>query len=422
MTIDTPSEMFLMDDEELISESFTDMEEIYHSENSILLKARRQGQWFILKALSKEKRCIQLYQEYQQKEYDIQSKLASPYVPQVYGLEEVEGYGRCLVMEWIDGMDLSEWLESQPEKSSRRAVLSGLLDALEFLHGKQIVHRDLKPGNILVTRNGCNVKIIAFGLADADYYSCLKLPSGTVGYVSPEQQTERETDCRNDIYSLGCIIGKMNLGRCYMRVAQKCKRPISRRYADINAVRKGIRRSRSFRWRMTALFAFLFVLAGAAYAFWSRPELKQNFQEVAKFRVANMEYTSWGGLAASAAVFNKEEYQVVVPGTVMNDGLTYTVSELGFDSFKDDKRLEELVLMPKNLHILKGGFKGCPNLKKLVLCSEEIVGIGSDRWQTDLDEIFDEKHFSNVTIYVPKPLLQAYRKSPWKRFKHIVAK
>lgn len=79
----------------------------------------------------------------------------------------------------------------------------------------------------MITRNGHNVKLIDFGLADTDSYSDFKQPSGTKGYVSPEQRVERTTDCRNDIYSLGCIITDLRLGRLYNTLAQRCKAPSS---------------------------------------------------------------------------------------------------------------------------------------------------------------------------------------------------
>ncbi len=42
------------------------------------------------------------------------------------------------------------------------------MDALEYIHSLQLVHHDLKPDNILITRNGANVKLIDFGLAATD--------------------------------------------------------------------------------------------------------------------------------------------------------------------------------------------------------------------------------------------------------------
>ena len=71
-------------------------------------------------------------------------------------------------MEYVDGTTLSEWLTTNPSKSARRRVMQQLLDALEYIHSLQLVHHDLKSSNILITRNGQNVKLIDFGLSNTD--------------------------------------------------------------------------------------------------------------------------------------------------------------------------------------------------------------------------------------------------------------
>ena len=60
-------------------------------------------------------------------------------------------------------------------------------EAFTEFHLQGVVHRDLKPANILITDNGADVKIIDFGLSDADRYAILKQPAGTLGFSAPEQ-------------------------------------------------------------------------------------------------------------------------------------------------------------------------------------------------------------------------------------------
>lgn len=217
------SELFCTDDGTL-SQDFMDMEVTYSGATTMLLRARRDGKWWVLKALSPACRQLDLYRNLQQKEYDIQHQFDHPHIAQAYSLEEVPGYGRCIVMEWVDGLNLRQWLATKPRRRERLKVLRQLVDAIDCLHSRQVVHRDLKPENVMITRNGHNVKFIDFGLADTDSYSDFKQPSGTKGYVSPEQRVERTTDCRNDIYSLGCIINDLHLGHFYNTLRATAKR------------------------------------------------------------------------------------------------------------------------------------------------------------------------------------------------------
>ena len=83
----------------------------------------------------------------------------------------------------VDGMNLRQWLETaKPNKRERKRVMNQLIDAVSYMHANQVVHRDLKPDNVMITRNGENVKLIDFGLADMDQYANLKQPSCTPGY------------------------------------------------------------------------------------------------------------------------------------------------------------------------------------------------------------------------------------------------
>lgn len=301
-------------------------------------------------------------------------------------------------------------------------MLRQLIDAIEFLHSRQVVHRDLKPENVMITRNGHNVKLIDFGLADTDSYSDFKQPSGTKGYVSPEQQVERTTDCRNDIYSLGCIITDLHLGRLYNTLARHCKAPLKQRLPSIAALKLLLKRKQRIRHSVMAAAVGLLVALAVWGAYMVQVENgRPHYEEVAQFRVANIKYTSWGGLAASAQLAHIEEKDVVVPASVTHNGLTYLVSELGFDSFRRDTLLRKAVVMcdADTMNILRGAFKGCNNLKELYLISRKFVGIGSDMWKCPIDSLFDAHHYNDVTLYVPAAQLQLYRRSAWSKFKHI---
>ena len=131
------------------------------------------------------------------------------------------------------------------DKRVYEKIFNELLDAMEYFHSKQIIHRDLKPDNILITNNGNNVKIIDFGLSDADDYVILKQAAGTRKYAAPEQLIPNNTiDCRADIYSLGIIL-KNNFPKSYHKIAEKCaQQDKEKRFSSVGDIRNFIKRKK----------------------------------------------------------------------------------------------------------------------------------------------------------------------------------
>lgn len=217
MTEETSYSDFVVDEPAVVSHAYTDFEKLADGAYCTLWRACKDGQWVVVKALQPQYRDSAQYEMLLRKEYDILSMLDSPYVVKVYACCDIAGYGTSIVMEWIDGVTLKEWLQGSvspsfpchPCRSERRRVAMQLVEALDCVHSLQTVHRDLKPSNIMITRNGSQVKLIDFGLSDTDSFAIFKQPAGTKGYVSPEQSRGSVTDERNDIYSLGIILRDM---------------------------------------------------------------------------------------------------------------------------------------------------------------------------------------------------------------------
>ena len=207
-----------------------------------LVKVMRQGRWFLLKGLKPEFVQQPMYLDLLKKEYELSIQMDHPNIVKALYKEVNPEIGPCIVMEYVDGVTLDQFLKANPSKALRRKVVDQLLDALKYVHGKQIVHRDLKPSNILITRNGNNVKIIDFGLSDADDYAILKQPAGTVKYMAPEQRIPgMKLDGRADIYSFGLLLRKVFPHR-YRHIAAKSSRQNrERRYGSIDAIQKTFR-------------------------------------------------------------------------------------------------------------------------------------------------------------------------------------
>lgn len=209
---------------ENISDEFTSYSEIPSEGFNCLYKAQRYGKWFVLKGLKPEYRGQAIYEELLTKEFELGVTMDHPHIAHTFSKEIDPVSGACIVMEYVDGVTLREFLATKPSAKLRRKVVTELLEAMAYYHSLQIIHRDLKPDNILITRNGNNVKIIDFGLADSDYHGILKQPAGSNKYAAPEQVAgDVPLDLRADLYAFGIILGQIFPHR-YNGIFSKCTR------------------------------------------------------------------------------------------------------------------------------------------------------------------------------------------------------
>jgi serine/threonine-protein kinase len=124
-----------------------------------------------------------------------------------------------LVMELVDADTLDKLLEAGALPLRRAlAVARRIASALRAAHVRGVIHHDLKPSNVFVDPQD-NVKIGDFGAAKVLSHSGeltmtqTGLVLGTPNYMSPERARGHESDERSDLYSLGCMVFQMIVGR-----------------------------------------------------------------------------------------------------------------------------------------------------------------------------------------------------------------
>lgn len=142
--------------------------------------------------------------------------LSHPNIVKIYDVGFTEKI-QYIVMEYIDGITLKEFIEQQHILKWKDAVHFSIqiLRALQHAHDRGIVHRDIKPQNIMLFQDG-TIKVMDFGIARFAREDGKTLSDKTIGsvhYISPEQARGDITDEKSDIYSVGAMLYEMLTGQ-----------------------------------------------------------------------------------------------------------------------------------------------------------------------------------------------------------------
>ncbi len=193
-----------------------------------------------------------------QREVKAAAQLSHPNIVTAHDADQAGDY-HFMVMEYVDGIDLSEIVKQRGPLAVgdacdyiRQAALG-----LQHAHERGMVHRDVKPHNLMLTTTG-DVKILDFGLASlapaiatdeaipatAGDLTVAGSLMGTPDFISPEQARDaRQADIRSDIYSLGATLYFLLSGRAPFSegsVLQKLKSHAEREPASLLALRDDI--------------------------------------------------------------------------------------------------------------------------------------------------------------------------------------
>ena len=224
-------------DIENFSADWSDITLLQQRRQNTIYTAKRYGKRYLLKGISPEYQSLTDIRLLQEKEFSFGISLSHSNIAETYSLEDVQELGRCIVMEYVDGLTLAEWIKTSPSRAQRERVLAQLLEVLESIHSLQLVHHDLKSSNVLITRNGQNVKLIDFGLSDTD-------------------STSDSNDASIDLQLFGNILALLFPKR-YRSIVRACQQGS---YPNIAALKQALHRQHIWRKSMPYLISIICVI------------------------------------------------------------------------------------------------------------------------------------------------------------------
>lgn len=376
---------------------FSDYQLLAMRETHVLYKARRYGRYYVLKGLQPSHRNPAQI-EWLYKEYCIGVSLNHPNVVRVESIEDDPVVGRCIVMEWVEGVSLDVWVRQHRGVAERREVLRQLLSAVAHCHSRQVCHRDLKPSNVLVTDEGNVVKLLDFGLADGPQYAAFKQASGTVGWTAPEQSEGLPVHAETDIYAVGLIIRKLMPHQFRRAARHALRRNPQRRPQSAEAM------ARLLQSRLPQHLALAFLLAVAAAA-----------GVLSYYRVDDSEYSAllpsgqevhykvlshWHrevALVRPAAwdsdrrdTLSLPSGNMVIPATLRHRHHDYRIATIASKAFAGCDGLTALRLPEGLLRIDDEAFRNCTSLADTLTVPATLQWIGADAF----------RHCANLTFVV----------------------
>lgn len=186
----------------------------------LYVKATRDGAPVMLKALKSEYKEKSQFQTLLRKEFETVSKLDHANIAKETQLIDDPQYGKAIVEEFVDGRPLNDYLAENHSVEEKLNIIRQIASAIGYANERNIQHRNLKASNVLIAKQGDEVKIIDFRMPFADD---LHVGYSSMAHVSPEQKDGTVAiDARADVYSLGVLMKQMGLPEDYNGLIEKC--------------------------------------------------------------------------------------------------------------------------------------------------------------------------------------------------------
>jgi len=149
-------------------------------------------------------------------------RLKSEHVARVIDVGSLEDGAPYMVLEYLDGTDLSHFSRQQLTIGQIIDLMLQACEALAEAHAIGIVHRDIKPANFFITRHtdgSLLLKVLDFGISKIQQstlegnLTATSTVMGTPSYMSPEQmKSSRDVDNRSDVWALGIVLYELLQG------------------------------------------------------------------------------------------------------------------------------------------------------------------------------------------------------------------
>jgi serine/threonine-protein kinase len=232
-------------------------------------------------------------------------RIKSEHVARVADVGTLENGAPYMVMEYLEGTDLSAFLQQHGRLAVPQSVefMLQACEAIAEAHALGIVHRDLKPANLFVTRRAdqvLSIKVLDFGISKVTSASTTSPDAGmtktsmSLGsplYMSPEQMAStRNVDERTDIWALGAILHEMltcnspftgnTLPEICYKIATEPPAPLRTLRPDVPweieaVVKKCLEKQRTERYRNVAELA-------AALVDFGPPRVRVSFERISR--------------------------------------------------------------------------------------------------------------------------------------------
>ena len=271
------------------STDYTDLRLLHTSRygNSRVFTANSNGKKVIVKALKEEYANDAACKASLKQEYETTSMLENKYIRKALDFVTIEGYGDCIIFEYIDGKSLAEHVRvGTLSEKQVKSILTEVCDGLYYLHRNGMVHCNLSPENIMVTTD-CRARLIDIGVPETKQDADRELLIKEMEFIAPEIIKGEDYDARADVYSIGKIMefmGERNISKQFGNVATHCTQfSREQRFDSISDVRSAISKGHNFvKLIILAAVALVVIILALVYV----PKINANVEKEREQRLS----------------------------------------------------------------------------------------------------------------------------------------